>query len=114
MPQHVEGHMPPLFSPDRCLLLIALVAMGALVGCAEDEGESTDETIRVACEHIVQCRMQGYDDSDLQGNEDFQSVDRCVPAAQEYLKSSDSAAEALRCASQRTDCAELDDVCDVY
>jgi hypothetical protein len=71
-----------------------------------------------ACEHVIACREAGYDDTDLQNT----SREACVAACQDDVSLNfcfdDCSAAEIRvrwqCATARTECSDLDHVCDVY
>ncbi len=82
------------------------------IGCAHDEesGRCVD-----ACDNILQCREDGYDDSDLQESPHFSSMNRCIEFCEDRVATyPEDATEQLSCVESSTSCDYLDHECDVF
>lgn len=88
------------------LVLVALSCCALLSACDSDGGS---ENCKTGCEHIQACRISGFADADLQQSPDYATQEACEAACAEHASS-----ESAACAARTTDCAALDDVCDVY
>ena len=80
-----------------------------LAGCDSDGGGGDSNTCKTGCENILACRASGYADSDLQNGPEFASQEACEALCAQYAST-----EGAACAARTKDCADLDDVCDVY
>lgn len=86
--------------------------MTVLLGCYPPKD------CEVACRHVLDCQAAGYDDSDLRATTFQACVQSCQDDQTLNFCWDDCSPSDLRirwqCATGRTDCSDLDHVCDVY